>query len=84
LCVDGVYYVGQTANLETRLLQHNNGQCKTTKYRLPVQIVYTEKFTSRKEAMSRERIIKSFTRDRKRRLIESLYVSVHVAPLNYP
>jgi len=53
------YYIGQTNNLERRLKQHNNGQSKSTKNGKPWELIYTEEFEKRSEAMSREAKIKS-------------------------
>ena len=55
-------YVGWTNNLDQRLIQHNKGNgARSTKGRM-WQILYAEKFKTRKEAMSREWYLK---KDRK-------------------
>ena len=55
-------YVGYTNNLKKRLNLHNNGKgAKFTRGR-SWKIVYSEKFSTKKEAMSREYYIK---KDRK-------------------
>ena len=53
-------YIGYTSNLEQRLLSHNKLSQKgyTVKYR-PWKIVYTEKFITKKEALQREKELKS-------------------------
>ena len=53
-------YIGYTSNLESRLLSHNHLAKKgyTVKYR-PWEVVYTEKFKTKKEAMKREKELKS-------------------------
>ncbi len=56
--IKGRYYVGHTGDLEKRLLQHNSGQTKSTKYGIPWKIIWTEEFSSRAEAMKREIQIK--------------------------
>jgi putative endonuclease len=53
------FYIGQTENLERRLFYHNSGYSKSTKYGVPWELAYTEKFTSRSEAYRREQEIKS-------------------------
>ena len=53
------FYIGQTENLERRVFYHNSGYSKSTKYGVPWELVYTEKFTSRSEAYRREQEIKS-------------------------
>ncbi len=57
---DDKYYVGYTADLETRLMWHNEGKNTSTKYRRPLKLVYSEKFSTKKEAIQRERKIKSY------------------------
>ncbi|MAO63802.1 MAG: endonuclease [Balneola sp.] len=53
-------YVGYTSNLEQRLLSHNKLGKKgwTIKYR-PWELVFTEAFETKKEAMMREKQLKS-------------------------
>lgn len=69
-CKDSRLYTGITNNLERRFKQHNRGQgCRFTKYRTPVKLVYSEISSSRSLALRREAEIKSWTRDRKLKLI---------------
>ena len=56
---DGSFYIGQTNNIEKRLERHNIGLVKTTKNRTPFDLVYTESYNTRREAMLRERYLKS-------------------------
>ncbi len=53
-------YIGFTSNLESRMLSHNYLSKKgyTVKYRL-WEVVYTEIFKTKKEAMKREKELKS-------------------------
>ena len=55
----GKPYVGQTSNLEQRLSTHNNGQSPYTRGRGPWELVYSEEFETRSEAMKRERFLKT-------------------------
>ena len=65
-CKDGSYYTGWTNNLEKRLKDHNRGKgAKYTKPRLPVELVYYERFDTKEEAMSREYAIKNMSRPEK-------------------
>jgi putative endonuclease len=57
--MDGSYYVGQTHNVEERLLRHNKGYETYTKNKTPWNVVYTESFDSRDQAVRRETEIKS-------------------------
>ena len=69
-CADGTLYTGWTNDLEKRLKTHNEGKgSKYTRARLPVTLVYFEKFDTPKEAMSREYQIKQLTRAQKLKLI---------------
>ena len=52
-------YVGQTDNLEIRLLRHNSGMIFSTAPYRPWHLIYSEEFSSRSEAMQRERFLKS-------------------------
>jgi putative endonuclease len=56
---DGTYYYGSTANLPTRIEQHNRGKVKYTKGHLPYQLYYYEKYKSRAEAIKREKFFKT-------------------------
>lgn len=60
-CNDGSLYTGITNDLERRLSQHNGktwGGAKYTHSRGPVELVYVEKYPTRKEAAKREWEIK--------------------------
>jgi len=63
------YYVGQSIDVESRLSSHNNGISKYTSVADDWEIVYTEAYPSRSEAIGRERQIK---RMKSRKYIESL------------
>lgn len=52
-------YVGLTSNLERRLNDHNAGKNKTTKPYRPYNLVHTEEFSTRSDARSREKYLKS-------------------------
>ena len=71
-CADKTLYTGYTNDLENRLKAHNEGKgAKYTKSRLPVKLVYSERFDDKKEAMSREWFIKHrLTREEKLELIK--------------
>ncbi len=70
--VDGTYYVGQTRNVNRRLIEHNSKQVLSTKGKSPWKLVHTEEYGSRSEAVRREREIKGH---KKRKYIESLLIS---------
>jgi len=57
--INNKFYVGQTFNLQKRLLYHNSGFSKSTKGGIPWEFVYCEKYNTRIEATRREKEIKS-------------------------
>ena len=70
-CSDNSLYTGYTNNIEARINKHNAGQgAKSTKIRRPVVLVYQEMYETKSEALRREYEIKTFTRQRKLKLIE--------------
>ncbi len=48
----GKFYIGSTGDLEDRLFRHNSGWSKSTKSGRPWQLVYSETFSTRSEAMN--------------------------------
>jgi len=52
------FYVGYTNDLQRRMSEHNRQKKKFTDKGIPWKIVYTEKYSSKKEARSRELFIK--------------------------
>ena len=57
---DGRRYKGYTIDLEKRLERHNAGGVKSTKYRRPLILVYSESYDTEKEARDREKWSKTF------------------------
>jgi putative endonuclease len=56
-------YIGQTENLELRLLAHKNKtfkNCFTAKFDGEWQLIYQESVDTRSEALKREKQLKSF------------------------
>ena len=53
------YYVGYTNSIERRLSEHNRKKNKFTDKGIPWILVYSEQFINKKNAMERERFIKS-------------------------
>ena len=56
---DERFYIGQTNDIEKRLVKHNKGLVRSTKSRKPFILLFQEEFMSRKEAINRERYLKS-------------------------
>jgi putative endonuclease len=48
-------YIGQTNNLERRLTDHNRGYNAATKRYIPWELLFYEEFSSREEAVHREK-----------------------------
>ena len=60
ICSDeGFRYIGQTGDLERRLGEHNSGMSHSTKHGTNWKVVHLEEFETRKEAMKRERYLKT-------------------------
>ena len=55
----GRHYVGHCANVVQGVGQHNHGISKSTKNRGPWELVYSEDYATRSEAVRRERFFKS-------------------------
>jgi len=69
-CGDGTLYTGWTNDLDARLTAHRQGKgAKYTRGRGPLEVVYIEELTSKRDAMKREYQIKRFTRAQKERLL---------------
>lgn len=66
---DGRFYTGSTPDLEDRLRRHSEGRVKATKHRRPLELVYSEEYSTLAEAQSREYQIK---REKSRKYIERL------------
>ena len=76
-CKDDSYYTGITWNLKKRITEHNLGiKTPIQKSRRPVELVYWEKFATRKEAAKREKEIKGWRREKKEQLIKN-FNSLH-------
>jgi len=55
-------YIGQTADLEQRVAEHNKkrGNHFTAKFQGEWELIYTESVATRSEALKREKQLKSF------------------------
>jgi putative endonuclease len=53
------YYVGYTADIEVRIVQHNSGLSSYTSKANDWKLVYKEQFTTREEAHKRELALKT-------------------------
>lgn len=57
--LDSNFYVGYTTNLKQRLAEHNSGKVKSTSARRPFEVVYYEVCYNQKDALHREKYLKS-------------------------
>lgn len=69
-CRGGVFYTGHTDDLARRIGAHQSGLVPGfTQSLLPVELVWSQEFTTRDEALSAERRIKGWSRKKKLALI---------------
>lgn len=67
---DSSLYTGITTNIARRIREHNLGVgAKSLRGKLPVDLVYSERYESQNEARRRESAIKSWKREYKLKLI---------------
>ena len=65
-CADGKYCTGHTDDFERRMAEHEHGGfCDFTSRRRPVQLVWSQDFPTRYEALSAEFQIKKWSRGKK-------------------
>jgi len=71
-CSDGSYYTGHTDNLEKRLAEHHSGECPGyTASRLPIELLFSQEFSTREEALSAEQQIKGWSRRKKEAMMHN-------------
>lgn len=70
-CSDNTLYTWVTTDLQRRLLEHNTSvkSAKYTRMRRPVELVYSNEFTTRIEACKEEYRIKLLNRKQKEDII---------------
>ncbi len=51
---DNNLYIGITSNLKRRILEHNQGKNKSTRYRKPFELIYFETFDNKHQAYQQE------------------------------
>ncbi len=57
---DHKFYTGYTKNLMQRFEQHNSGKVKSTKYRIPFDLIYFEACLNQHDALKREKYLKTY------------------------
>ena len=69
-CADNTLYSGYTTDPKKREEVHNLGKgAKYTRVRLPVKIVYLERYEEKSDALKREYALKQLTKAKKEELI---------------
>jgi putative endonuclease len=68
------YYIGQTSDIERRLVYHNSGYSKSTKAGKPWRLMYSESFDTRQQAMKREAELKKY----KSRVVIEKIIGKHI------
>lgn len=56
---DKSLYIGYTADLKQRLVDHNEGKSKATRLKVPFKLIYYEAFLNKFDALNREKYLKS-------------------------
>ena len=79
-CADGSYYTGHTDDLERRIGQHQTGAIPGyTHSRRPVELMWSQEFPSRLEALAAERQVKDWSRKKKEALFRGDWEAVSAA-----
>ncbi len=66
---DKKLYVGCTHDIVKRKERHDKGLVMSTKYRRPLKLIHTEKFSNKGDAFQRERFLKSLWGAREKKKI---------------
>jgi len=71
---DRKFYIGCTGDLKQRIKEHQQGKVISTRNRRPLNLICYEAYQFKKEALRREKFLKSSDgkKDLRKRLIESL------------
>ncbi len=57
---DKKFYVGYTEDLKSRFEQHRKGLVSSTKNRRPLELIYSEVCLDKRDAMHREKYLKTY------------------------
>ena len=77
-CADGSYYTGHTDDLDRRVAEHHSGHlrdCYTFRKR-PLELVWSENFQTRLDALEAERKIKGWTKSKKAALVKGDFAAI--------
>ena len=67
--VDGDFYKGSTEDYLKRLSEHNSGESKFTRTKMPWKLVFVREFNNKKEALIEEKRLKKCNKEYLRWLI---------------
>jgi len=56
---DGLFYIGYSEDLKTRIKDHDSGKNTSTKDRRPLELIFYEAFPNKFDALRRERYFKT-------------------------
>lgn len=77
-CKDNSFYIGISPNVPKRIKKHNSGTgSKSLLKKLPVSLLYTEKYPNKSEARKREIQLKKWSRKKKQWLIDRSIITQH-------
>lgn len=68
-------YTGCTSNLTARIKRHNVGAVLATKDRRPLILIYQEKYSSKSEAFTRERFLKTKWGNTFKKRVKRFYIN---------
>ncbi len=77
-CADASYYTGHTDNIEKRIVEHTTGaiaSCYTFKRR-PLELLFSQDFPTREEALASEQQIKGWSRKKKEAMMRGDWTEV--------
>jgi len=57
--IDRSWYIGYSSNLPKRIKSHNKGENTFTKKKRPWKVIYLEGYLDKKDAIGREKFLKS-------------------------
>ena len=67
--VDGDFYKGSTEDYLKRLAEHNSGESKFTKTKMPWKLIFVREFNNKQEALIEEKRLKKCNKEYLRWLI---------------
>lgn len=79
-CSDGTYYTGHTDDLDRRIAEHQSGAIPGyTADHLPIELMWSETFQNRTEALDREAQVKDWSKKKKEGLFRGDWSTVSTA-----